>query len=100
MANIPEGGSGAGGFVGIKDPGKVQDIISRLGKAHTQLNKAKSEADSAAHGLSTHWQGPDSARFQKQWKGDSDLIEKAAADVQAMKKMLDGELAEQKAASK
>ena len=97
MLPTPDGGGSS--FKGIKDVAKVKDVLSRLNAAKTKLNNAKEEANQAAHGLAQHWEGPDSNRFQSQWKKDVALIDKAVADVTAMRSKLDAELAEQKANS-
>jgi uncharacterized protein YukE len=96
MLPTPDGG---GGDKKGMDPAKVQDIISRLGKAKADLQHAKQDADQAAHKLAGAWHGPDSNRFQSSWKTDSTNIDQCVLDVQEMHKRLGAELAEQRAAS-
>jgi uncharacterized protein YukE len=99
MLPTPDGGSGGGGDKKGMETGKVQDIISRLGKAKADLQHAKQDADQAANKLHSAWHGPDSNRFQSQWKNDSNNLEQCILDVTDMHKNLQSELAEQKAAS-
>ena len=63
MLPTPDGGGGGGEKKGM-DPAKVQDVVSRLGKAKADLQHAKQDADQAAHKLASAWHGPDSNRFQ------------------------------------
>jgi uncharacterized protein YukE len=99
MLPTPDGGGSGGGDKKGMDPAKVQDVISRLGKAKADLAHAKQDADQAAHKLASAWHGPDSTRFQSQWKNDSNNIDQTVLDVTEMHKKLQGELAEQRAAS-
>ncbi len=63
------------------------------------LQHAKQDADQAAHKLASAWHGPDSTRFQSQWKNDANHIDQTVLDVTEMHKKLQAELAEQVAAS-
>jgi len=100
MLPTPDGGgSGGGGEKKGMDPAKVQDVVSRLGKAKADLQHAKQDADQAAHKLASSWHGPDSNRFQSQWKSDANHIDQTVLDVTEMHKRLQAEVAEQKAAS-
>ena len=98
MLPTPDGGGGGGEKKGM-DPAKVQDVVSRLGKAKADLQHAKQDADQAAHKLASSWHGPDSNRFQSQWKTDANHIDQTVLDVTEMHKRLQAEVAEQKAAS-
>jgi uncharacterized protein YukE len=98
MLPSPDGGGSGGDKKGM-DTAKVQDVISRLGKAKADLQNAKQDADQAANKLHGAWHGPDSNRFQSQWKHDSNNLEQCILDVNDMHKGLQSELAEQKATS-
>jgi uncharacterized protein YukE len=100
MLPTPDGGGGGGGDKKGMDTGKVKDIAGRLHKAQADLKSAKADADSAAHKLESNWKGPDATRFQGSWKKHSAKIDECVADINAMTKQLNADIAEQDAGSR